>query len=178
MNRTLKYSLKLFGYLLFAEFAAFMITISFSVIFAKASKWLFYAFSQAFSFILLVTLIWQTVYMIGFRDSNMVKTGHRAKDLYKGFKIGALAQIPFFVFFAFSVAFNFRFALYRVFNSAYYWLLTAIAGNDEYMRMGAVKIIGMALIFLIVPAISSAAYIFGYKGIDLFSKLVYKRKEK
>ena len=175
MKQISKYAIKLFGYLLFAWFAAFMLIISFSVIFAKASKWIFYAFSQSFSFVLLVAIVWQMLYGIGFKESNMVRIGRQKEDLYKGFKIGVVAQIPALVFLIVSIALNFRFALYRILNSSYYWFLTAIAGKDEYMRMGAVKIIGMSLLLLIVPAISGTAYILGYKGIDLFSKLVYKK---
>lgn len=176
MKQTLKHSLRLFGYLLFAEFASIVLVSSFLVIFAKASKWIFYLFSQSFSFVLLFAVIWGKIYDIGFRDSNMVRTGHRAEDLYKGFKIGAFAQMPFFILFVASVVFNFKFALYRLLNCSYYWFLTAIAGNNQNMQMGIFKIIGMALLFLIVPAISGTAYILGYKGIDLYSKFIYKKR--
>ncbi len=179
MKQIFKYALKLFGNLVFAWFASITLVISFSVIFAKASKWVFYLFLQSFSFILLIVLVWNTLYNIGFKDSNMVRIGRQREDLYRGFKIGALAQMPALAFLIVSIIFNFKFAIYRLLNSSYYWFLTAIAGKDEYMRMGSVKIIGIALLLLIVPAISGTVYILGYKGIDLFSKLVYKKsKEK
>ena len=175
----------MFLYLVFIEFASFMLAISFMVIFAKSSQWVFYTFLQLFSFIILVALIWQAVYIIGFRDSNMVRTGHQTEDLYKGFKIGAIAQIPGFVLFVSAVAFNMRFSLYRLLTGVYWTFLTAIAGtfnadkiSNIYMReMGVLKIGGMALLFLIIPALSGVFYILGYKGIDLFTKFVYKKRK-
>ena len=177
MNSTLKASLKLILKLLFVTFADFMLAISFAVIFSKSPKWVFYTFLQVFGIIVLIAVIWNDAYTLGFRDSNMVKTGHKKEDLLKGFKIGAIAQIPWLVFLIVSVIFNLRFAVYRMFNSAYFWFLTAIAGQEQYMRMGIIRIGAFALVRLIVPAISGVVYILGYKGVDLFTKLVYKKRK-
>lgn len=187
MKQNLKYVLKLFLTLLFSAFASFMIAISFAVIFAKSSGWIFYTFTQAFTLILLVALIWQTVYDIGFKDSNMVRTGHRNEDILRGFKVGAAAQIPWLIGLLLSFAFNIRFSFYRIFNSVYWTFLTLASGTVKAEKIaeikmrdiGAVGITVTFLLLLIVPIVSGAVYILGYKGIDVFSKLVYKkRKEK
>ena len=184
MKHTLKYSLKLFLYLIFSWFASFMVTISFGVIIRNVN-WAFYTVSQLFSFIILVVLIWQNFYIIGFRDSNMVRTGHQTEDLYKGFKAGAIAQIPWLVLLIVAVIVNMRFSIYRIINSTYWTFLTAICGafdNKEIANLGMrdislLSLIGTALLLLIVPAISGGVYILGYKGIDLFSKFVYKKRK-
>lgn len=177
MNSTLKASLKLIIKLLFVTFADFMLTVSFAAIFSKSPKWVFYVFLQVFGMMILIAIIWHDAYMLGFKDSNMVRTGHIKEDLLKGFKIGAIAQIPWLIFLIVSVIFNWNFAVYRLFNSAYFWFLTAIAGQDLYMRMGVIKIGAFVLLLFIVPIISGGIYILGYKGIDLFSKLVYKKRK-
>ena len=185
MKKMFNHSLKLFFSLIFSCVASFIIAISFAVILSSVSIWVFYALTQLFNLIILVTVIWQRVYDLGFRDSNMVRTGHMAEDLYKGFKIGAIAQIPWLLFLIASVIFNLRFSIYRIFNSAYYWLVTAIAGtfNGKELatitmgNIGVFKIILFAFVLLIVPAISGGVYILGYKGIDIFSKFVYKKSK-
>lgn len=186
MKQTLKYSLKLFLYLIFSWFASFMVTVSFGVI-VRNVNWAFYTLSELFCLIILIVLIWQTLYITGFRDSNMVRTGHRKEDLYKGFKVGAIAQLPWLALFIASLIMNMRFSIYRILNSTYWTFLTAVCGAFDskraanlYMRdIGVFGIVGSLLILLIVPAIAGGVYIMGYKGIDLFSKFVYKkRKEK
>lgn len=185
MKKIFNQSLKLFFSLLFSCFASFMIAISFAVILSSASQWVFYTLTQVFNLIVLITVIWQVVYYMGFRDSNMVRTGHMKEDLYKGFKIGAIAQVPWFVFLIASVVLNLRFSIYRIFNSAYYWLVTAIAGTFKGKEIAAItmgnigvfKIILFALVLLIVPVISGVIYVLGYKGIDIFSKFIYKKNK-
>ena len=159
-----------------------MVTVSFGVIVSRVN-WAFYVLSQLFSFIILIVLIWQIIYNIGFKDSNMVRTGHRKEDLLTGFKVGAIAQIPWYVLFVVSFIVNMRFNIFRILNSTYWALLTAVCGafdgekaKNLYMRdIGAGGIIGTVVLFLIIPAISGGVYILGYKGIDLFSKIVYKK---
>ena len=186
MKTNLFLAFKLFLFLIFADFAALMIAISFFVIFHSV-PWAAYTFSQLFSVIVLIVVIWQSTYMLGFKDCNMVRTGHSKEDICRGFKIGALAQIPGVLFFILSVAFNLRFSLYRLANSFYWTFLTALTGsfNDKWLaevlmrKTGVLSLTGMALMLLIIPAISGTVYIFGYRGVDFFTKLVYKkRKEK
>ena len=182
MKKNISLALKLFLFLLFSEFAALMVTISFSVIFQKVSP-VAYTFSQTFSLVILVVTVWQCTYMPGFKDSNMVRTGHMQEDIWRGFKIGALSQIPFVLFFAAAVIFNFNYSVYIVVNSVYWSFLTMFSGSDGTaevcMRdLGAIKLICIALFTVIVPAIAGGVYIMGYKGIDLHTKLFYKKREK
>ncbi|MBO4693584.1 MAG: hypothetical protein J5659_04240 [Clostridia bacterium] len=185
MSDILKNSFKLFLSVLFATFASFMITISFAAIFAKSSLCLFYVLTQFFNIIVLITLVWQNTYHIGFKDSNMVRTGHKTEDLYTGFKIGIIAQIPWLIFLIVSFIFNIRFGVYRIINSTYWSFLTLISGSIRTEKitvlkmcdLGALKSIEFGALLLIVPIISGFVYILGYKGIDIFSNVVYKRKK-
>ena len=182
MKNTFKYSAKLFLSLLFVAFAGIMLAISFAVIFAKSPKWVMLLFLELCGVTILITMIWQTVYDIGFKDSNMVRTGHMKENLYRGFIIGGIAQIPFALALILFVVFNLKFSIYRFINSVYFWFLTVIAGSgaDKALGMrelGVGRITLMFLLLLVVPAISGGVYILGYKGIDLFSKFVYKKRK-
>ena len=177
MEKVLGYSLKLFLLLVFASFASFIVAISFAVIFFKSPVWVFYSFTQLFNLLILVSVIWHHIYSIGFKDSNMVKTGHLKKDIYKGFKIGVISQIPSAVFLAVSVITNLKFSIYRIVNSQYFWFLSAIAGKSQNMQMGVLKIVAFALFLFVVPVMSGIIYILGYNGVDIFSKLIYKNRK-
>ena len=182
MKNDFKLTLKLFFTLIFVDFAALMLVISFAVIFsAVKATWVQYLFSQSFSLTILIVMIWQTLYIVGFKDSNMVRTGHMKENLYKGFIIGGLTQIPFALLLIVSIVFNFSVYIYRWCNFQYYGFITAIYGSvtkDLCMQsLGTVKIILLFLLLLIVPAISGGVYILGYKGIDLFSKFIYKKRK-
>ena len=182
MKQILKNAVRLFFYLLFSAFASFMLTVSFSVL-TMGVNWAFYTFAQLFSLIILIIFIWQVFYGLGFRDSNMVRTGHQKEDLYKGFKVGTIAQLPWLVLLIAAVAFNMRFSIYRIINSTYWTFLTAVCRAFDSTKVavltmqnaGVMGIVGMFLLLLVVPVISGVVYILGYKGIDLFSKFVYKK---
>ncbi|MBR4910938.1 MAG: hypothetical protein IKZ47_06430 [Clostridia bacterium] len=154
---------------------------------SKSVHWIFYVISELFSFIILLIIIWEPLYITGFRDSNMVRTGHRKEDIYKGFKTGTIASAPWALLLIVSFIFNMQFNHYRILNSTYWTFLTIFCNAFDtdraaalHMRdIGPLGIIGSVVLLLIVPALTGTVYILGYKGIDLFSKLVYKnRKEK
>ena len=60
----------------------------------------FLSASQIICIILLISTVASPVYKFGFKDSNMVRLGHMREDFLRGFKIGLVANIPFFVMYA------------------------------------------------------------------------------
>ena len=175
MTDYLKQSGKIFFVLLFAVFASNMLVLSFSILTNSETKWLFYFLSQTFSFVLLILLLYGKMYSLGFKDSNRVNSGIIAKNLFKGFIIGFIAQIPSFIFSIVCIFLNTKFAWYLVFNAQYYSVLKAISGGVTNMQISPIRIILIFLLFLIVPVITGVAYVLGYKGIDLMEKFVYKK---
>ena len=138
--------------------------------------------TQAISLIMVFSFASSSVYKQGFKDSNLVRTGHIKKDVLKGLKIGIIGNIPFFVLFvllillALGLAPNFRTVWYALLNSHYYSaILLVIGGADTAASLNILQFVLLFIIQLIVPAISGVAYILGFKEINIFEKLVYKK---
>lgn len=179
MKDLFKQGAKLYLTLLFLGFASIILLISFSALTVNLASWIFPVVLQIFTGIFIITVISNKLYMIGFKDSNMVRIGRINEDLFKGLKIGLIAQIPPFIFLIVSVIVNLKFALFRFLNAEYYLLLTAAAGKSVNMRMSPFRIAIMVLVLFIVPLIAHISYVLGYKGVDVVGKFVYKKtKEK
>lgn len=142
--------------------------------------------SQILCGILLISFASSNVYRQGFKDSNLVRIGHIKLDKLKGFKIGLVANIPFFVLFGLLVACgmglspNLRVTLYGYLNSCFYPIIYLISGCSNKIVASDLNALQYILLFLlqfVVPVISGIAYTMGFKGINLREKIVYKKGE-
>lgn len=147
-------------------------------------KAVFLGITQVLNLVVVISFASSSVYKQGFKDANLVKCGHLKSDVAKGFKIGAVANIPFFALFvllivlAVGVAPNFRMTWYGYLNSHFYSLIFWISGCSNAITASAIGITEYVLLFLvqlIVPVISGVAYIFGFKEINLSDKALYKK---
>ncbi len=143
-------------------------------------KAIFLIASQILSLIMIVAFAGSSVYKQGFKDSNLVKIGHKKKDVLRGFKIGLIGNIPFFALFVLAIvtASHFRTVLYAFLNAHYYSLIIWI--TNQSATLSQISILQYVLLFLlqfIVPIISGVAYVLGLKEINLAEKIVYKRGE-
>lgn len=147
------------------------------------NKAIFLSITQILNFILVISFAANSVYKQGFKDVNLVRTGHKKADLLKGFKIGAIANIPFFALFAIlliltMVTPNFRTIWYAYLNSHFYSFVLWITGSAEVIsKISVLQFVLLFLVQLIVPVISGIAYILGFKEINFTDKLVYKKGE-
>lgn len=148
-------------------------------------KVVFLGVTQVLSLMMVIAFASSSVYKQGFKDSNLVKTGHRKKDVLKGFKIGLISNIPFFALFvlavvmACGVAPAFRTVWYAFLNSHYYSLIIWIVGKSESLsQLGLLQYIGLLLLQFAVPIISGISYILGFKEINLAEKIMYKKEVK
>ncbi len=144
----------------------------------------FLIISQILCGILVVSFASSNVYKQGFKDSNLVRIGHVKLDKLRGFKIGLVANIPFFVMFGLLVACglglspNLRVTLYGYLNGYFYPIIHLIAGCSTKTVVSELNVLQYILLFLvqfIVPIISGIAYILGFKEINLSEKIVYKK---
>ena len=146
-----------------------------------ANKAIFLSLTQVLNLILVISFAANSVYKQGFKDVNLVRTGHRKADLLKGFKIGAIANIPFFALFAIlliitTVTPNFRTIWYAYLNSHFYSFVLWITGSAEVIsKISVLQFVLLLLVQFIVPVISGIAYILGFKEINFTDKLVYKK---
>lgn len=143
-------------------------------------KALFLVTTQVLSLIMVISFAGSDVYKRGFKDSNLIRIGKVKYDFLKGFKIGLIGNIPFFVLFVLGVALpHFRTLLYASLNSQYYAFIVWITAGKETLR--DVNILQYILLFLlqfIVPVISGIAYVLGVKEVNLAEKIMYKKEVK
>lgn len=148
-------------------------------------KGVFLISTQVLSLMMVIAFTSNSVYTQGAKDSNLVKIGYAKKDMLKGAKIGLIGNIPFYLLFilacvmASGIAPAFRTVWYAFLNSHYYSLIIWIIGGAEALsQLGVMHYILLFLLQLIVPAISGVAYVLGFKEINLFDKIVYKKEVK
>lgn len=144
-------------------------------------KAMFFGSTQVLSAIMIVAFASNGAYKQGSKDNNLVKISHIKKDMLKGFKIGLIANIPFFLILVISIvtAADFRTAIYATLNSHYYGIIRALCGESLYMsEIGVLRYVLIALAQFIVPIISGIAYILGLSEINLGEKIVYKKEGK
>ena len=147
-----------------------------------AAKTVFLVVTQIINIFIVISFSSSNIYKRGFKDSNLVRAGHLKADVLKGFKIGLVANVPFFLLFALMIAAAlglapaFRTVWYALLNSHYYSLILFIAGGaDVVSKLGVLRLVLLFLLQLTVPVISGVAYIMGFKEISLSDKLVYKK---
>ena len=144
---------------------------------------MFLSVTQVLCFILVVAFASNSVYKQGFKDANLVRTGHIKQDNLKGFKIGAIANIPYFVMFLFLIAFtltvpNFRVVWYAFLNGCFYPIILVIADQaDVVSKLSILQLVLLFLLQIIVPVVSGVAYMLGFKEVNLTDKLLYKKGE-
>lgn len=159
-------------------------TNSIRSVLSNSGKAFFLIISQVFAFLLLCGFIYPEIWHNGTTDSNLVKFKHKNEDKFKGFKIGAVAAVPNYLFLVFLVIANlgvfpsFPVALYKFLNSSVYSFIDVIVGSA--VAVSEIAVWRLALLFLlplIIPAVSGVSYLLGYKNISVGEKFVYKKNK-
>ena len=126
----------------------------------------FLGVSQVFALLILIAIVYPALWRLGTADSNLVRFKHKEEDLYKGLKIGAVSVIPSALFtlslivFAVGALPKFPVIIYKFINSSQYSFIQMIIGNARYASDLHIWQFGvLLLLLLIVPAISTGAYI-------------------
>jgi len=139
--------------------------------------------AQVLALIFYVVMIYVGAWSEGDRDKNLVNFNRIKKDIFKGFKFGFLAMIPFNLMTVMLIVAmyvqNETTALilrssYRILNFNLLLLINKAMSPDTVTWSG----IGWVnLFYLTIPVVSGIAYILGYKRIAVMNKLVYSKKE-
>ncbi|MBQ2934511.1 MAG: hypothetical protein IJE02_07860 [Clostridia bacterium] len=148
-------------------------------------KAVFLITTQLLSIMMVIAFASGGAYKQGFKDSNLVRIGHVKKDMLKGFKIGLIGNIPFFVMFilaivmALGVAPKFPTVWYAFLNSHFYGVIMALSGSRAALsQLNVLHFIAFALLQFVVPVVSGVAYVLGIKEINLAEKIMYKKEVK
>jgi hypothetical protein len=144
---------------------------------------IFLIVTQLLCMIMVVSFASTASYKQGFKDSNMVRLGHKKKDMLKGFKIGLIGNVPFFAVAIFMIAATcglapgFKTSWYAFISGHFYSFIVWITNGAQTLgEVGVLQHVVLVLLQFIVPVISCVAYILGFKEINLTEKLVYKKE--
>ena len=135
--------------------------------------------TQVLSLVMVISFASSDAYKRGLKESNLIKIGKVKYDVTKGFKIGLIGNIPFFVVFVLAIvmASKFTTVLYAILNSHYYSVVLWITGGKSlFVEVSIWQYVLLFLLQFIVPVISGIAYILGVKEINLMEKIIYKKE--
>lgn len=126
---------------------------------------------------------YSTMWDYGHKDLNRANYGHIEKDLYRGFKVGLIAHIPFFVLSLLLVLgkFGLFFNIVIPFKliNAEIWPLINLIQPKAYLDNFAIwQLLLVAILPLIPVLIAGGAYILGIHDYSPMQNLVYKNKKK
>lgn len=134
-------------------------------------------------------IIYSSFWAEGDDDRNKVNLKKAEKNLLKGLKVGLILSIPqlimniLLMLEKLNLSFSFI-GIYKILNAHLWPLFNALTSTGQnkapYIIMNISNISWSAILIvtstiIILPALSSIAYILGYKGITLKQKIVYKK---
>ncbi|MBQ4118783.1 MAG: hypothetical protein IJD45_00150 [Clostridia bacterium] len=141
--------------------------------------------AQIFLLFMIGVFVYNNLWNLGFKDSNLVKIGEKREDKLKGIKIGFLSQLPAFILLAVlsigksTFAREFSIASYSFLNPHLHRAIYILSGSDGgyfgEFTIGDIAIIFALLLF--IPILAQIAYTLGYKSIIVSEKLVYKKNQ-
>ncbi len=182
MKEIIKDGAKLFGKIIVINILCFFLVLSIVAIAVgllkdSANPDVYGPIVQILTLMLLIGMLYPTLWDKGYKDRNMVLTGNRQADILKGLKIGLVAIIPSVLSIpVFALIKSFSAALYKLLNPSYYYLFDILTrGTNKFCEIAVWKFIVMAIIFLLVPAISFLGYYLGFKDFSIGEKLTYKK---
>lgn len=126
--------------------------------------------------------VYGNMWALGYKDTNREHFDRIDKDIFKGFKIGAIASIPsfilaiLFILSKFNLFYNFIF-LYKLLNSELVPIINLIKNRPYLPEYSVFEVILIALLTLIPVGISGLCYIMGHNNFSPIYRLVYKKKE-
>lgn len=140
--------------------------------------------SQICTLGILVAMIYSKSYYLGDSDANKVNFNRMEYDRFKGLKMGIAPAILSFVFYILlllgklGVAGKSMLTLFKLANYGFYSYNEIIFGRGATLdEVGWISIVLALLPVVSVPLISQACYTLGYKHIDLFDRLIFKKKK-
>jgi uncharacterized membrane protein YfcA len=124
--------------------------------------------------LILFALIYGSSWHEGERDRNRFKYSRIHSFVLKGVVAGLLSEIPLVVVFI-------LFALHMDYNKNPAYYLIFVAFNMPYLSYAVhfrENLAMLSIMFLPVPLMSGISYYLGFKGKNVFEKLVYTKKPK
>ncbi len=150
----------------------------------KQQNILYYSITQFFCSVLVISFLYPHFWHIGTKDSNLVHFNHKKKDLFLGLRAGLIGVAPFILFTLFLGLAPIKFAsvfpvsIFGFLNSWLYSIIIPIAnGAFIFKELSLLKVILIALIQLLPAAVTTLAYILGFKDISISERFIYKKNK-
>lgn len=137
---------------------------------------------QIITALIFISIVYSPSWYCGDHDSNSVQFGRMEEDLFKGFKIGLLAMIPYMLtpiilvlsklhaFGELDLGF-----VYRILNIHQLYAINWLVSPEKTTAEASwLAIIGVWLYHLIIPLTCGVAYRLGYAHISLTERLIFK----
>lgn len=149
-----------------------------------APKYFTDATTQILGAVILFGFIYSHLWKLGDSDRNLVVTGNGAEDKLRGLKIGLIANAPIYLSFVIfilakaGVLAGEWYAVFRFLNFPQFSIINALYGQATSTAADISwtnALLGI-LTFIVIPLFTTAAYILGYKRINISEKLIYKKK--
>lgn len=140
--------------------------------------------SQIFSLLIFILIVPSKLYKFGDSDANKVSFGRETEDLTRGLKYGIgpvianLASYVVLILTKLGVIGDVGLSVFKLSNYHLFGYLQLVFGKSTTIDAVGWGAIVLALLPLVLTAVSCAlSYIFGYKRINLYDKLVFKNKK-
>lgn len=141
--------------------------------------------SELFTILIYIFMFYSPMYRLGDADANKVSFNRMAYDRWRGFKIGMvpasinLVAYILLILSKLGVIADGYYAVFRLLNCHLFGLLRLAIGNVGLTsQVNWFVVILLLLTVLLTPAACQLFYLLGYKRINLYEKIVYKRKTK
>lgn len=180
-NSTLRLSLTVFFRILVIKI--FSILLDFTVMISFGGR-VGYIVTQICSLALLISVIYSTMWNMGFSDVNRAKLGVVKKDVLRGLKAGLIGSsfeivgAVMLILTKISIVPRFWISIFGIFNAPFLpFHLTLLPATLTVSELPLVNFIFSASTVLIIPLISAFAYALGNMELSLPEIFIYTTPE-
>ena len=173
LKRTYKLAMSLLSSWLIAMVWTLMLTTLLGYLYNYVAARVIVAVLIIFTYL---ALSYSTAWRQGFKDQNMVNTGHLEKEMNLGLYAGLMASVPTFIVVVF-------YYLTRYLITDWYAITNVVARiwNVIYLQVLADTLeqfpASMALVLIPMPVAAALGYVLGYHDYSIWSKIVYVNKK-
>ena len=132
---------------------------------------------------ILASFPYDRLWKVGSHDENLVACGKRQRDLWRGVKVGLLADVPAILFYLLLVVSKCGgmpqgyLALYRFVNLPYMPYINAVTGTTmDPTSLSWLQMLAVALSLLFVPAVCGVAYRLGYQQFSFGEFMTFAKR--
>ena len=118
----------------------------------------------------------------GFRDRNYIRSGKLEKDAFRGFKVGLLISIPYFISAFLMILVKLNIAkwfsyIFTIFNSYFYYFIDMMISKPDPALTSWLTIVVFVIMPIIIPIVCGVSYILGLYEISLKEKILYTKSK-